>query len=609
MALALFALVLAAYMLTYSRAFDIRADEGTMFAVAESMVKFGRFNIDQANHLQYIHAAAIGRDGARYAKYGLGQSIAAAPLYGLGLALPVVGLIDVVLLLNPLAGAAAAMLVMLAAIELGASRRRALWVALLYAFGTPAWVYAKNFYSEPLAALGFGLASWGLVMLLVRQRTAGAFLAGAGIGLAVLVKSSALVAAPVLLGVAWVYGRARRWHWTLAAATPVLMAVLIVGVYNWLRFGHPANSGYGTEGFSVYPWIGAFGMLFAPGRSLFIYAPIMLAAVPGLWLIRRPTGLRTWLIGTALAMLLLHGAWWSWWGAWSWGPRFLVPVLPLLALGLWGVLNWATHQGRGVKMCLGLLALASFMLQLPGVLVYRTVFFFEVINLHGPDTIPDEVSLYDVRYFMPLTNLREALHGNLDLAWKPGLDAPIDSTGLLLVSLGLLIALVGFGLVWRGIRRRAVALVCPCLVFGLACLSLTHYYSQDRNPFRTLMATLDQRVPPNAIILISDESPETSRQLWNVNRSMRRMVGVPSDTGQMQLHTLPVVQRAVQSGDQVWTLQVGDNRSEVLLTALRDLGLCANAVWLDTDVRLVQWERCVAIDRNPHFWYHSIMAE
>jgi hypothetical protein len=69
---ALFALVFASYMLTYGCAFDIQADEGTMFAAAESIVKLGRASIDQGNHLQYLHWATIGLDGSHYSKYGLG---------------------------------------------------------------------------------------------------------------------------------------------------------------------------------------------------------------------------------------------------------------------------------------------------------------------------------------------------------------------------------------------------------------------------------------------------------------------------------------------------------------------------------------------------------
>lgn len=30
--------------------------------------------------------------------------------------------------------------------------------------------------------------------------------------------------------------------------------------------------------------------------------------------------------------LLCYGAWWAWHGGWSWGPRFLVPLIPLSCL-------------------------------------------------------------------------------------------------------------------------------------------------------------------------------------------------------------------------------------------------------------------------------------
>jgi len=595
LASALFALVFASYMLTYSRAFDIVADEGTMFAVTESIVKLGRASIDQGNHLQYLHWATIGLDGSHYSKYGLGQSLAAVPLYALALATPALGLIDVVLLLNPLAGALAAAVLMLAALELGASRQRALAVVLIYAFCTTAWVYAKNYYSEPLAGLGFALSCWGIAIMLMRRQSAGAALAGAGVGLAVLVRSSAIMVAPVLLLVTLRYGGARRWRFTWAALAPVMMAVTVVGLYNWGRFGDPLHSGYGSETFSVYPWVGAWGMLFAPGRSLFIYAPIMLAAVPGLRALRQPAGLRVWLAGATLAMLLLHGAWWSWWGAWAWGPRYLVPVLPLLALGLLGILppcGKVDMRNRVKATLVGLLAGLSFLVQLPGVLVYRTHFFWQVMQVL-PDADPDEASLYTFQFFMPLTNLRQALRGNLDLAWKPGLHAPVNIVGLLLAVLGLLIGVVGLRLAWRGRRMgRVAALVSPLVVLGVALGSLAYYQWNDGNPFRSLGAVVEECVSPEAIIFVGDDNLQTNQQIWNVNRSIRRMIGVPSDIGQMQLHTLPIVQRAVQAGQPVWYLQTEETPPVAFLTELANMGLCGTTWPVEASTRLVRWSRC-----------------
>ena len=178
LALSLFAVVFAAYMLAYTRSLDLAADEGHMFAVTQSLVKHGEFNVDHADNLQYIPATSLGPDGHRYAKYGLGQSLFAAPLYAVAIVLPPVGLLDATLLLSPLAMALAATMVFLTALEIGATRRQGLLTALIFAFATPALVYARNFYSEPVGALGYAVASLGLARTLTRRRAADALLAG-----------------------------------------------------------------------------------------------------------------------------------------------------------------------------------------------------------------------------------------------------------------------------------------------------------------------------------------------------------------------------------------------------------------------------------------------
>ena len=598
LAFALFGLVFAGYMLTYSRFLDIMADEGAMFAVTESMVKFGRANIDQTNSVQYIWPATIGPDGSRYAKYGLGQSLAAVPLYAIGLAVPVFGLIDLTLLVNPLAGALSAAFLTLAALELGATRRRTLAITLIYAFCTPIWVYSKNFFCEALAALGFALSCWGIAVLLVRQRVAGALLAGLGIGVAVMARTSTAVAIPVLLFVVWRYGGARRRWLTLAAAAPAVAAVIAVCLYNWTRFGSVFHTGYGAESFDVFPLIGAWGMLFSPGRSLFIYAPIMLVAIPGLWKLRRPAGLRAWLLATISAVLLIHGAWWSWWGGWSWGPRLLVAMLPLLSLGLLtpearrpqlprctvegarptgavpayrrGMVLRQQFTRPGIAMsAVGLLAGLGFLVQVPGVAVNRVYFFGDILRAI-PDAIADEVPLYTFRFFMPLTNLRRVLYGSLDLAWKPGLGAAFDPAGLLLASLALLIGATGLALAWRGGRVGCTAAwLGPLLVLAITAGSLARYQCNDYNPYGELGAIVAAYTGPDAVIFVGDHELETNQQFWNVNRTRRHFVGVASNPQQMQKYTLPAAERAVQAGRELWYLQIDGNPPEAFPDALR----------------------------------------
>lgn len=582
LAIALFAFVFAIYLFTYSRALDLRADEGNMFAVTESIVKHGQFNIDQANNLQYMHAASIGNDGARYAKYGLGQVVAAAPLYTIGLFAPTFGLIDLVLLLNPIATAVSAVLVLLTAIELGATRGRALIIALIYACGTMVWVYAKNFYNEPLTTLGFALASWGIAVLLQRQRNLGALIAGTGVAIAILTRTSAAVVVPILLLVTFAFTGKRRWHATFATLVPIFLALSVIALYNWTRFGNPLQTGYSDETFSVAPWVGAFGMLFAPGRSLFIYAPIMLAAIPGALMIR-PLGLRVWIIGASLAVLFLNGAWWSWWGAWSWGPRFLVPLMPLLILGLVNLLDgWK-------RIFVIALAVPSVLMQLPGVLVYRTIFFWDVMQKHASQ-VPDEFSLYTFDVFMPLTNLREALKGNLDLAWKPGQLASFDQTGFIITLSGALLAGIALALAWRG--NRAMGWVSLIAIIGITTVALIHYQQADQNPYASLVQLMNQRTTSDALILISDSDTNHNLQLWNVNRSARRIIGVPTDTGQMQIHTMPLVRQALKENRPIWYLQIEPSPPSKFIAEMEYARLCHIEYDMERQAQLIRWIDC-----------------
>jgi hypothetical protein len=488
------------------------------------------------------------------------------------------------LLLNPIATALSAVLVLLTAMELGATRGRALVIALIYACGTMVWVYAKNFFNEPLTTLGFALASWGIAILLQRQRNIGALIAGAGVALAILTRTSAAVVTPILLLVTFAFTGKKRWRATFTSLVPIVVAMLAIAIYNWMRFGNPLQTGYSDESFNVAPWVGAFGMLFSPGRSLFIYAPIMLAAIPGAFMIR-PLGLRVWIFGASFATLFLNGAWWSWWGAWSWGPRFLVPMMPLLILGLVNLLDGA----RWKNIFVGALAVPSVLMQLPGALVHRTIFFWDVMQKF-PGQDPDEFSLYTFDVFMPVTNALEAMKGNLDLAWKPGLYSSFDSLGFLITLCGIIVAYVTLTFAWRG--NRAAGWVSLLAIIGITTLALMHYQQADENPYASLVQLLNERTSSDALILIGDSNTTHNLQLWNVNRSARQIIGVPIDTGQMQIHTMPVVRQAIKQNRPIWYLQTETSPPVKFIAEMQAERLCDITYSMDYQTQLVHWIDC-----------------
>ena len=128
--------------------------------------------------------------------------------------------------------------------------------------------------------------------------------------------------------------RLRLLAWFVAGALP---ALVWQGWYNAIRTGSPIvpavtmpqfqrNNGAGN-----LPE-GVLGMLFSPGKSLFLFSPLLVFAPFGWrYLHRRAPGFSWGLLAGVIAYLLLHAQIRNWSGEWGWGPRYTVPLtMPLM---------------------------------------------------------------------------------------------------------------------------------------------------------------------------------------------------------------------------------------------------------------------------------------
>lgn len=129
--------------------------------------------------------------------------------------------------------------------------------------------------------------------------------------------------------------------------------------YNHLRTGSVWTSPVQTAQYQVANGLdgdlitGLTGLLFSPGKSLFLFAPLLLVALCGLpaaW--KRHRLLTAHIIAALILWLLLHGRIRSWYGAWGWGPRYFVTILPILMLPLPLVLGawWKSYSLRLVLL-------------------------------------------------------------------------------------------------------------------------------------------------------------------------------------------------------------------------------------------------------------------
>ena len=259
--------------------------------------------------------------------------------------------------LNPLITAVTGCLVFRLARLLGLTARWAAAAALAYGVASPAAAYARFDFAQPLAGLVLTAAVWRLLTTSPAFPLRPLFLTGAILGFAFLTRPEFAVLIAWIL--AWMIfrcrGMSRRTVLERAAVLtgPVGIAVGIYFATNWFKFGGAFDTVHKPL-VQLFPGSppgtlqGVIGLLASPEYGLLFFCPLAWLAVPGLVrLIRERNPAGTLFAGLSVGALVLYGSYGGgWWGGWNWGPRFLVPVVPLLILAS---AFWAFRACGGVR--------------------------------------------------------------------------------------------------------------------------------------------------------------------------------------------------------------------------------------------------------------------
>lgn len=271
-------------------------------------------------------------------------------------------------------------------------------VALLFLLGAEFLDTRRAFILALIAAFGTGL--WSTASRVLWTHTWGLLLLSAA--LLVLVRMSASNSndrwfVPVFLAtlLSWLY-------FTRPTFSVTIMAVsLFILVYHRRMFLPYAITGaawcalficfsYVTSGGPLPPYFRAgqnlalhdagsalCGVLFSPGRGMFVYSPILI--VPFCWFLRRFRSIQPfeWLaIGSIILHLIMMSLWPMWWAGHCYGARITVDVIPWLVL--LAAASWMRVSGcdsgksmnRAVFLILLLLTGASLTMQAIGVFSY-----------------------------------------------------------------------------------------------------------------------------------------------------------------------------------------------------------------------------------------------
>jgi hypothetical protein len=231
--------------------------------------------------------------------------------------------------------------------------------ALFATFGLGAatfyWTYAQSLSDLLLTSVLLLLA---VTALFAHRHTHSPLLiigASAALGMAIVTRIPSILLLPPFVGyLLWVHRGS-----PLTIRHPIVSVVLSLVpfalwqlYYNHLRTGNPFfgpvnNPVYINNRLDGNLAEGIVGMLFSPGKNIFLYCPILILSLgtfPRFW--KRHTAEAVMLTASILFWFLLHAKLRGWTGTTGFGPRFLVAITPLLCIPWMASLAFNRYPSR-----------------------------------------------------------------------------------------------------------------------------------------------------------------------------------------------------------------------------------------------------------------------
>ncbi len=301
-------------------------------------------------------------DGRPYNRYPVGTSVLVLPIVWLAdrllppAATPMAHALEIAAIAAKVLAASAVALVFLVLVELEASLRIAVTLALVFGFATVHFpIHAGGLFTHnaviPLLLIA--------LLLIVRRDGRWAGLAALPLGFAFATRPTC---APVVAGLAWYVARHRPMALPLFLLLGAVLGAAFVR-WSWWTYGTPLPAYYWSyDDTSAYVMsLGRFaqglvGHLVSPNRGVLVFTPILAFSLWGMVHAFRSSDRHAPLLRTLSVIVIVHWLMISvvarkWWAGWSFGPRHVVEIVPLLLVLLLPAIDAFRTSSRRVQAC------------------------------------------------------------------------------------------------------------------------------------------------------------------------------------------------------------------------------------------------------------------
>lgn len=330
---------------------------------------------------------------------------------------------------NPIITATSAALLYYLCIQLGLSKKRAIAASLIFGIASPAAVYAKLDYAQPLASL---LVISALIFFIKARSVKVEYLVVTGIflGLAVWARTEMIIIPAVNFCAAAFFVQPSKsgglilWRPgirnLLLISTPIIASVILNQWINFVRFANPLSVGIDIGNSFVLEFSRVFHVIVTQALSndigLVMFLPLTILSFAGLWtLIKNDRLIGFLFLSIFIGSAILYSLWWDWSGGVTWGPRFYLPIIPFILISAFFI-NVEKSLNLWQVVLFSLLVILGAIATLNGLLftemdhatdlVLKGDYHFNISELPFALNIHDlsKLEMYDIRWLDSIAN-------------------------------------------------------------------------------------------------------------------------------------------------------------------------------------------------------------